>query len=102
MRTTSILLTISLLIPVIGNVFFALQYYFINSHRTFGQVSNSFVLRSYAAPLIGDFIFIVIALVLNVRRKYYENSIMCTTRVGAYILFMLLNFGSNFLFTWLK
>jgi len=63
----------------------------------FGHFSSALMLRSYAAPLVGDFIFIVIALVLNFKQKYYENSIMCATRVGAYILFIMLNFASNFL-----
>jgi len=102
MRTTSILLTIALLIPVIGNLFFAFQYYLLSSHRMLGQPGSTFMFRSYAAPLLGDFIFIVLALILNVKQKYYENSIMCATRVGAYILFMILNFASNFLFNWLK
>jgi hypothetical protein len=102
MRTTSILLTIALLIPVIGNLLFAFQFYFMNSHRMFGKVDNAFILKSYAAPLVGHFIFIALAMILNIKQKYYENIIMCATIVGSYILFVLLNFGSNFLFNWLR
>ena len=102
MRTYSILLTIALLIPIIGNMLFAFEFYYLNSHREFGHVDNVFILRSYATPLVGDFVFIAVALVLNFKRKYYENCIMCITIVSTYIMFLILNYGINFLFNWLR
>lgn len=102
MRTYSILLTLALLIPIVGNALFALQFYYINNHREFGHVGNEFILRSYAPPIVGDLIFIIVALILNFKQKYYENCIMCITVVLSYIMFIILNYGFNFLFTWSK
>ncbi|HTK19768.1 MAG TPA: hypothetical protein VL442_09660 [Mucilaginibacter sp.] len=102
MRNYSIVATIALLIPITCNLFYALQFYYLNNHREFGHVESTFVLRSYAAPLIGNIIFVIVALILNVKRKYYENCIMCITVVAGYIMFIILNYGVNFFFQWLK
>lgn len=47
-------------------------------------------------------IFIVIALVLNNKEKYLENSIMCGTLLSSYIISTVLFYGNVILSQWLK
>ena len=54
------------------------------------------------SPILIDFGFIIIAVFLNVKMKYYENNIMCGTRLLAFFASLILNFGSSILFQWLQ
>ena len=70
--------------------------------RIFTHGHDLFFLRGFGIGLLYDIVVLIVSIVLNLKRKYYENCIICGTVVFGYILFQILNYGSIFLFQWLK
>jgi hypothetical protein len=102
MRTASIVLAFALLIPILGNLLSAYQYYVFNSHNQFIHQDNWFIIRSNAPGFIYLLIVVVVAIVLNTQKKYLINTVMCITVIGGYIIHTALFLSINFLFSWLK
>jgi hypothetical protein len=100
MRNLSILLTVLLILPMVSIVFSAYNTYSFDNIVTHHMV-NGFFLWQMLSPLIIDFIFLVIAIYLNFKRKFFENSIMCGTLVFSFILFFTMNICSSVVYHWI-
>ena len=100
MRTASIIFTLLLVIPFGWTIFSAISTYYVKV--PFGPSRDLFILRGFAIGILYDLMVLVIAIILNVKKKYYENCIICGTVVFGFILFEVLNYASIFLFQWLK
>jgi hypothetical protein len=101
MRTVSILLTVLLVLPIGYNLFNAYEVHLMQSRFMHSQGIDFATWRTLSFILI-DVVFIIIALVLNFKEKYLENSVMCGTLLLAFIMSVILNFATSFLFNWLK
>lgn len=90
-----------LVLPVISISFSAFQVYSFQNGLMHNNYSLGFVLQ-VASQGLSYIIFLGIALYLNVKRKYYENSIMCGTLLLAFVLSLIIHYGSMFASLWLK
>jgi len=99
MKTTSIVFTVLLIIPL-GGIFLSALSALAVRHPFESAEGRRFLLWSFASAAIVYFIFLIIALVLNIIRRYYENSIMCATLILGYILELVMHFGTSFLLQW--
>ncbi|AYL96622.1 hypothetical protein [Mucilaginibacter celer] len=102
MKTTSAVLTALLFIPILGCIFFAFQVY-MRINITSDEQFAKHVAFQNLLPVVVYLICLVAAIVLNVKQKYRENSIMCGTIVGVYILSVIVSSVGTFIAnTWLK
>jgi len=101
MKIVSIFLTASLILPIGYQVFSAYEYQVMQSKLMFSHADNFVTWQMLSYTLI-DVFFIVVAIVLNLKGKYRENSIMSGTLLVAFVLSTIIHFTSIFLFNWLK
>jgi len=96
MKNLSIVATVLLIIPIAGILLSALQIY--NSERTFTESQFMYLnLLRFAASIFVYILFLIVAIILNAKQKYLENSVMCGTLIIAFILFYLVNIGTSVL-----
>ena len=100
MKTVSIALTLSLIIPI-GSALFRVYSYKYLEVNMFSHPSNYIVWTMFSYILI-DIFFILLAIYLNSKQKYYENSIMCGTLLASFILSLIINSANSFVYIWLK
>jgi len=100
MRNLSIVATILLIIPVGGILLSAIQIYYMERKLLSHQFLYETVFREATSILI-YLVFFVIALILNTRQKYLENSIMCGTLIISFILFYTANLLTTLLIPFL-
>jgi len=103
MKNLSVILTLLLIAPIGYTLFSVFEIYHVQSifMRGYGGIMRIMLLR-ILSPVLIDLGFIGIAVFLNVKMKYYENSIMCGTILLGFLVTVILNFGSLILFQWLK
>ena len=101
MKIVSIFLTISLILPIGYQVFSAYEYQAMQSKLIFSHADNFFTGQMLSYTLVYVF-FMIVAVVLNLKQKYRESSIMCGTLLVAFVLSVIIHFTSTFLFNWLK
>jgi|SRR6185312_15656100 len=102
MKTTSIILTIALLLPITGEILRAYQTYLFDNHLPFTMMNKATIVRMYAPSLIFNSFALILAIVLTIKKKYLINTVMCATLVSGYIISLALFWGINMVFTWLK
>jgi DNA-binding transcriptional regulator of glucitol operon len=101
MKTLSYILTCLLILPVVAMLLAAWQYVHFQSLLP-GMQTNKLFVYEMLSPIIIEVIFAIIAIYLNIKNKYLENSVMCGTLLVSFILSILLRYGVSFLFLWLK
>jgi len=101
MKKLSIVLTVLLILPI-GYIVFHI-YEMRLSLSKFGSphFTNVSTWRSLSYLLV-DVFFIIIASILNFKKRYLENSIMCGTLLVSFILTLIITFTTSFLINWLK
>src|SRR5215216_3768294 len=99
MRTLSVLLTLFLLIPILVNLSLIFQHHYFLS---FDASASKTILVNNLFSIFFYVVVIVVAFILNNMEKYLENSIMCGTLLGTYIIFTAFFYISTFLMQWLK
>jgi hypothetical protein len=101
MKIVSIFLTISLILPIGYQVFSVYEYQAMQSKLMFSHGDNFMTWEMLSYTLV-DVFFMVVAVVLNLKQMYRENSIMCGTLLVAFVLSVVIHFTSTFLYNWLK
>jgi hypothetical protein len=101
MKIVSAFLTLALILPIGYQVFSAYEYHVTQSRLMFSH-GDSFIMWQILSYTLIDVFFLIVAIVLNIKQKYRENSIMCGTLLVAFILSVVIHFVSTFLFNWLK
>jgi len=101
MKTLSIILTTLLILPIGYQLFSDLQSQLIRGPFEHSQGIDPFTWRLLSYLLI-DVFFLITAIVLNIKEKYLENSIMCGTLLVSSVLSVMITFADTFLFNWLK
>ena len=96
LKNLSIILTVLLLLPIASTVSGIYQFYVIDKAQQYYHGDNTMLLR-YLNPLAIELLFVGAAIVLNFNKKYLINSVMCGTRVAAFILWFLFNLLINIL-----
>jgi hypothetical protein len=91
MKTTSTVLTILLLIPIMACAFFAFQSYERISIGFSGATIAKTVAIQQLLPIITYLVCAVISVVLIVKQKYLESSIMCGTVIAFFMLSYLIS-----------
>lgn len=99
MKTLSSILTSLLLLPIIYTAVSAWEYTHLN---TFLSAASRPVIYNMLSPVAIDVLFIIVALYLNIKGKFLENSIMCGTILASFILSVILNLGISFITVWLR
>jgi hypothetical protein len=96
MKNLSIVATVLLIIPIAGVLVAAIQVYKSESTMT----GNAFLyinMMRFALSIFVYVLFLIVALILNAKQKYLENSVMCGTLIIAFILFYLVNTAATIL-----
>jgi hypothetical protein len=98
MKALSYILTCLLVLPILYVLFYTWQYIHFNSLLP-GMRTDKRMLYEMLSPIIIEVLFIIVAIVLNIKRKFRENSIMCGTLLVSFTLSILLHFSLFFLYT---
>jgi hypothetical protein len=61
-----------------------------------GMQTNKLFIYEMLSPVIIDLAFAIAAVYLNIKNKYFENSIMCGTILVLFIMSVLLHLGVSF------
>jgi hypothetical protein len=96
MKNLSIVATVLLIIPIAGILVSTIQVYKAESTTT----GNEFLyinMARLALSILIYVLFLIVALILNAKQKYIENSVMCGTLIIAYVLFYLIDAVANIL-----
>ena len=101
MKILSIFLTVMLILPIGYTLFSVYEMRLTQSMLTSSHLTN-IVTWQMLSHIVVDLVFMVIALILNLKKKYLENSIMCGTVLVSFILNVTVNFATVFLLHWLK
>lgn len=101
MKIVSIFLTVLLILPIGYQVLSAYEYQAMQSKFMFSHGDNFMTWQLLSYTLI-DVFFVIVAVVLNLKQKYRESSIMCGTLLVAFVLSVIIHFTSTFLYNWLK
>ena len=101
MKTLSLILTVLLILPLGYQLFSDLQSQDMRSTFVHTQGIDPFTWRLLSFLLI-DVFFLIVAIVLNIKEKYLENTIMCGTLLVSSLLSIIISFADNLLFNWLK
>jgi hypothetical protein len=101
MKILSYILTCLLILPVAYTLLSTWQYIHFNSLLP-GMQINKIMIYEMLSPITIELLSAIVAIYLNIKNKYLENSIMCGTLLVSFILSAILHIGISFLYTWLK
>ena len=102
MKTASIILTLLLILPIGYSLLSAYERN-ISDSKLFMSANSIRFIEWYALRyIVIDLVFVIIAIVLNVKGKYLVNSVMCGTILFSFFLSLAVNFGTTILLNYVK
>lgn len=101
MKNLSLILTVFLILPIGYTLFSVYEMRLMESKSIFSHPDNFMTAQMLSYKLI-DIFFIIVAVVLNAKQKYRENSIMCGTLLVSFLISVIINWGSSLLYNWFR
>ncbi len=92
MKVLSLVLTILLVIPLLYSVFSTYESYRLQSILIHGEAAH-FMLLQLISTIIQHLLYLVVAIVLNSKQKYYANSLICGTLLVSFAVSLVFYYG---------